>query len=326
MPSSTLRDRLAGVDRRLERLEDVLPADHDHRVDAVGEQRRDRLAADPVALVLEPVDLDQVRRERRRRRAAPRSARGDLARRRATSTSAIASACSIGASTRVDDRACRPPARRSRRCRRARRPAHGRPRGSNGSATPRAWLGEPVDDVVGDPVALVLAVDDHLAERRALGVVGEQVAQQQRGPAARCGPTPRTAPAAVGSELRGIAMTTLRTRSRRSGATFTACSPAVHQSVTERGRRAGDAPCAMETTSRRACCRSAPWRSGRPSAWRSRRAARSRCRSASSSCSSRWRAARGASSRARSCYESVWGARRCATATARSTSTSTSCA
>src|SRR3954451_8477158 len=30
-----VRDRLARVDRRLERLEDVLPADHDHRIDAV---------------------------------------------------------------------------------------------------------------------------------------------------------------------------------------------------------------------------------------------------------------------------------------------------
>ena len=39
-------DVLARVDARLERLEDVLPADHDHRVDAVGEQRRDAVAAD----------------------------------------------------------------------------------------------------------------------------------------------------------------------------------------------------------------------------------------------------------------------------------------
>ncbi len=42
-------------------LEDVLPADHDHRVDPALEQRGDRLPGEPVALVLEPVDLDPVR-------------------------------------------------------------------------------------------------------------------------------------------------------------------------------------------------------------------------------------------------------------------------
>ena len=55
-----VRDALASVDRLLERLEDVLPADHDHRVDAVREELRDGGAADLVGLVLEPVDLDQV--------------------------------------------------------------------------------------------------------------------------------------------------------------------------------------------------------------------------------------------------------------------------
>ena len=59
-PLEDVRDPLAGVDRLLERLEDVLPADHDHRVDAVREQLRDGGAADLVGLVLEPVDLDQV--------------------------------------------------------------------------------------------------------------------------------------------------------------------------------------------------------------------------------------------------------------------------
>ena len=85
-PLEHVRDGLARVDRRLERLEDVLPADHDHRVDAAGEQRRDAVALQPVALVLETVDLDEVRRElgarcagsaaparsARRRRRAPR--------------------------------------------------------------------------------------------------------------------------------------------------------------------------------------------------------------------------------------------------------------
>src|SRR4051812_46578462 len=52
--------RLAGVDRVLEPLEDVLPADHEHGVDAPFEQRGERVAHDAVTLVLEPVDLDGV--------------------------------------------------------------------------------------------------------------------------------------------------------------------------------------------------------------------------------------------------------------------------
>src|SRR3954447_4382893 len=56
-------DALRRVDRRLEPLEDVLPADHDHRVDAAVEERRHGLAHDAVAVVLEPVDLDGVVRD-----------------------------------------------------------------------------------------------------------------------------------------------------------------------------------------------------------------------------------------------------------------------
>src|SRR3954452_12027674 len=44
-----VRHVLAGVDGLFEALEDVLPADHDHRVDPVVEQRRDRVAARAVA-------------------------------------------------------------------------------------------------------------------------------------------------------------------------------------------------------------------------------------------------------------------------------------
>src|SRR3954447_12951162 len=55
-----LSRRLGRVDALLEHREHVLPADHDHRVDAVGEERGDRVAGDPVAVVLEPVDLDPV--------------------------------------------------------------------------------------------------------------------------------------------------------------------------------------------------------------------------------------------------------------------------
>src|SRR3954447_20699372 len=58
-----VRDLLGGVDRVLEPLEDVLPADHDHRVDARVEQRRHRLPHDAVTVVLEPVDLDGVVRD-----------------------------------------------------------------------------------------------------------------------------------------------------------------------------------------------------------------------------------------------------------------------
>src|SRR3954447_15018292 len=51
-PLERVGDVLAGVDRVLEALEDVLPADHDHRVDAAVEQRGDGVARDAVALVL----------------------------------------------------------------------------------------------------------------------------------------------------------------------------------------------------------------------------------------------------------------------------------
>src|SRR5918995_4835228 len=53
-----VRHALRRVDRVLEPLEDVLPADHQHGVDPRLEERRERLADDPVALVLVPVDLD----------------------------------------------------------------------------------------------------------------------------------------------------------------------------------------------------------------------------------------------------------------------------
>src|SRR3954469_9743402 len=51
-----VRHMLEGVDGLFEALEDVLPADHDQRVDPVVEQRRDRVAARAVPVVLEPVD------------------------------------------------------------------------------------------------------------------------------------------------------------------------------------------------------------------------------------------------------------------------------
>ena len=81
MPSMMFATRSVGVDRRLEALEQVLPADHDHRIDAAVEQRRDRLAGDPVALVLEPVDLDRVAGDVPEA-AQPGDRLGDLDRRR----------------------------------------------------------------------------------------------------------------------------------------------------------------------------------------------------------------------------------------------------
>ena len=49
--ADAVRGGLAGVDRVLERLVDVLPADHDHRVDAVVlEEARARRARDVVGL------------------------------------------------------------------------------------------------------------------------------------------------------------------------------------------------------------------------------------------------------------------------------------
>ncbi len=55
-----VRRRLAGVERSLERLVDVLPADDDQRVDPlVAEERGERVAEDAVAFVLERLDLDE---------------------------------------------------------------------------------------------------------------------------------------------------------------------------------------------------------------------------------------------------------------------------
>src|SRR6266516_4336517 len=57
-----VRDRLAGVDRVLERLVDVLPAHDDQWVDpVVPEQARDGVALDAVGLVLDPLDLCDLR-------------------------------------------------------------------------------------------------------------------------------------------------------------------------------------------------------------------------------------------------------------------------
>src|SRR5437588_396005 len=59
-PLEDVRGALGGVDRVLESLKDILPPDHDHRVDPDLEQGRDRLAHDPVGLVLQAMHLHGV--------------------------------------------------------------------------------------------------------------------------------------------------------------------------------------------------------------------------------------------------------------------------
>ena len=51
---------LASVDRVLERLEDVLPADDDQRIHVVLEEAAIASRSDSVAFVLESLDLDEM--------------------------------------------------------------------------------------------------------------------------------------------------------------------------------------------------------------------------------------------------------------------------
>src|SRR4051812_30197924 len=171
-----VRDRLAGVDRVLEALVDVLPADHDHRVDAVVEQRSHRLARHAVAVVLEPVDLDRVVRDVAEV-AQPRHRLGDLAR---------ALEQDVGQPLRLLERGLdlvEPEVVRDllgvvddvveRRGERVdvlavdRRDEH---------------LVEAADDVVRDPVALLLADQDVARERGGLRIAAQQLVQQVGGP------------------------------------------------------------------------------------------------------------------------------------------------
>ena len=83
--SSTSAAYLAGVHGLLEALVDVLPADHLERVDARHEEARDAVVQDPVAHVLELAQLGQMRprvlealEQRDRVRELPRRAPDDL--------------------------------------------------------------------------------------------------------------------------------------------------------------------------------------------------------------------------------------------------------
>jgi hypothetical protein len=60
-PREDVRGLLAAVDRVLEALEEIFPADDHRRIDTAHEQRRDRSAHDAVTLVLQAMDLDQQR-------------------------------------------------------------------------------------------------------------------------------------------------------------------------------------------------------------------------------------------------------------------------
>ena len=91
-----VRDALRRVDRLLEPVEDVLPADHDHRVDPALEEGGDRLARHPVAVVLEPVDLDDVVRDESNARS--RGIPWAIWRQASSRIDASACAWSIGAS------------------------------------------------------------------------------------------------------------------------------------------------------------------------------------------------------------------------------------
>ena len=140
-------------------------------------RRRHGGALQPVALVLEPVDLDEVRREvgaaaqaAQRRRdllGAADEHGGDLLgllHRRLDAVEAELVGRLLGVVDDVVERARRARARRPRRApaRRCPLPA------------------QPVQDVVGDAVALLLAEQDLARQRGLLGIVREQVAQQQR--------------------------------------------------------------------------------------------------------------------------------------------------
>ena len=173
MPSRMFATRLGGVDRLLEPLEDVLPADHDHRVDAVLEQRGERLAHDAVALVLEPVDLDRVVRDVARSRAAAASPGRSGARRLQQHVGQLlrllhrrldlVEAEEVGDLLDVVDDVVE--------------------RGGqlvDVLAVDRGdeRLVEPPDDVVRDPVAVLLADQDVAGQLAALGVVREQPLEQ----------------------------------------------------------------------------------------------------------------------------------------------------
>src|SRR4051795_10962875 len=167
-----VRDRLGGVDGVLEPLVDVLPANHDHRVDAALEQRGHRLARDAVAVVLEPVHLDRVVRHVAEV-AQPRHRLGDLARglhehvgeplRLLERGLDLVEAEVVGDLFRVVDDV-----------------VEGARQRVDVLAVDRSdeHLVEAADDVVGDAVALLLADQDVARHSGVLGVAAQHLVEQ----------------------------------------------------------------------------------------------------------------------------------------------------
>ena len=164
-----------------------------------------------------------------------------------TSTSAICGGLLHRRLDAVDARARRRSARRSRRCRRARSRARGR-RPGRAAARPRRAAGEPVDDVVGDAVALLLAEDEVARERRRARDsrrAGRAAAASRAG---RCGRTPRT-----GSRSLHVGCAAEAAPSVTEGTHRRARAPRrVHESFTARftgrvtGRRAAPRRCSAD--------------------------------------------------------------------------------
>src|SRR4051812_30659516 len=170
-----VRDLLGGVDRVLEPLVDVLPADHHHRVDAALEQRCHPRAGDAVAVVLEPVHLDRVVRDVAEV-AQPRHGLVELTRGLVEHVGELlgllegrldlVEAEVVGDLLRVVDHVVE----------------RGRERVDVLAVDRRdEGLVEPPDDVVGDPVPVLLADEDVAGELAALGERDEHVLEQARG-------------------------------------------------------------------------------------------------------------------------------------------------
>src|SRR5829696_6289684 len=166
---------LGGVDRLLEAFEDVLPADYHHRIDAVVEQRRDRLARDPVAVVLQPVDLHRVVRDVLEA-AQPRHRLGDLASGRVEHMSEV-----LGLRHRRLD-LVQPEVVRDLLGVVDHVVERGRERVDVLAVDRRdERLVEALDDVVGDPVAVLLADEDVARELVALGEPLEHLLEETAG-------------------------------------------------------------------------------------------------------------------------------------------------
>ena len=133
-----------------------------------------------------------------------------------------------------------------------------------------------------DPVALLLAQQDLAREVGSLRIVGEQVAQQQRGRAGRCGRTPRTGQQLrIGLRRAGHITCDPRRPRRLSGRvhkSFTRISPSGNR----RTATVASLRSTMELTEPARSCWPASWRSGRRAARRGGgRALPSRCASSS---------------------------------------------